>query len=52
MANANLKLARPYLPGWRPGFFEEADDGQEVAILTPDLSLPSIESTAAVASAV
>jgi SAM-dependent methyltransferase len=41
MANANLKLARPYLPGWWSGFFEEAEDGQEVAILTPDLPLPA-----------
>jgi SAM-dependent methyltransferase len=52
MAKANLKLARPYLPGWWSGCFEEAEDGQEVAILTPDLSLPSINSTAPAASAV
>lgn len=35
MDNADLKLARPYLLGWWSGFFETADDGQEVAILTP-----------------
>jgi SAM-dependent methyltransferase len=43
MANANLKLARPYLPGWWSGFFEEAEDGQEVAILTPDLPVSAAD---------
>ena len=52
MANANLKLARPYLPGWWSGFFEEAEDGQEVAILTPDLSVPAMNRTAKVVGAV
>lgn len=32
---AGLSLARPYLRGWWSGYYEEADDGQEVAILTP-----------------
>jgi SAM-dependent methyltransferase len=35
MASAGLKLARPYLKGWWSGFYEQADDGQEVAVLTP-----------------
>lgn len=35
MAAAGLKLTRPYLRGWWSGFYEEADDGQEVALLTP-----------------
>jgi hypothetical protein len=52
MANANLKLARPYLPGWWSGFFEEAEDGQEVAILTPDVSLPTTDRIATTNSAV
>jgi SAM-dependent methyltransferase len=39
--NASLKLARPYLPGWWSGFFEEAADGQEVAILTPNSFMPT-----------
>lgn len=32
---AGLKLVRPYLRGWWSGYFDEADDGQDVAILTP-----------------
>jgi SAM-dependent methyltransferase len=35
MRNARLRLERPYLPGWWSGFFEDAVDGQEVALLTP-----------------
>jgi SAM-dependent methyltransferase len=30
---AGLRLAMPYLKGWWSGYFAEADDGQEVAIL-------------------
>jgi len=32
---ASLKLTAPYLRGWWSGYYEEADDGQDVAILTP-----------------
>jgi SAM-dependent methyltransferase len=37
---ADLRLARPYLRGWWSGYYEEADDGQDVAILTPATYLP------------
>jgi SAM-dependent methyltransferase len=33
IGHAGLRLAMPYLKGWWSGFFAEADDGQEVAIL-------------------
>ncbi len=33
--NGGLKLEGDYLKGWWSGFHEEADDGQEVAILSP-----------------
>jgi len=52
MANASLKLARPYLPGWWSGFFEEAEDGQEVAILTPDVALSATDRIATADGAV
>src|SRR5262249_50089220 len=32
---AGLALDRPYLKGWWSGAYEQADDGQDVAILTP-----------------
>lgn len=35
ISKAGLQLARPYLKGWWSGLHAEADDGQEVAILTP-----------------
>ena len=35
ISKAGLRLARPYLKGWWSGLHAEADDGQEVAILTP-----------------
>ncbi len=35
---AGLRLERPYLKGWWSGAYEQADDGQEVAILS---ALPS-----------
>jgi ubiquinone/menaquinone biosynthesis C-methylase UbiE len=33
--NSGLKLAKPYLKGWWSGLHKDAEDGQEVAILTP-----------------
>jgi hypothetical protein len=32
---ARLRLARPYLHGHWSGYFDEVDDGQQVAILAP-----------------
>lgn len=35
ISESNLALARDFLKGWWSGYFENADDGQEVAILRP-----------------
>jgi SAM-dependent methyltransferase len=34
---SNLELARDFLKGWWSGYYQNADDGQEVAILRPSL---------------
>lgn len=38
IAAAGLRLDRPYLKGWWSGAYEPADDGQEVAILAPQVT--------------
>jgi SAM-dependent methyltransferase len=35
MQNGGVKPARPYLPGWWSGYFDDPAEGQDVAILTP-----------------
>lgn len=35
MSTAGVRLTQPYLHGWWSGYYEDAVDGQEVAILTP-----------------
>lgn len=35
MSAAGVRLTQPYLHGWWSGYYEDAVDGQEVAILTP-----------------
>jgi SAM-dependent methyltransferase len=34
---SGLSLSREYLKGWWSGYFDECEDGQEVAILTPSI---------------
>jgi SAM-dependent methyltransferase len=41
ISESGLSLSREYLKGWWSGYFEECEDGQEVAILTPSVELNS-----------
>jgi SAM-dependent methyltransferase len=42
ITSAGLSIHRPYLKGWWSGAYESADDGQEVAILSPQSAIKPV----------